>query len=177
MWGGTTTARRKDWLEITRRGLAEGWYQIIFGEVEKVERLPQGRLQTIINTKGQVAGQLTYTADFIIDATGLEAKASSNPLLADLISKFSLQLNPLGRIMVENDFEVTGMANGTGRMYAAGSMTLGGPMAAADSFLGLQYAGLRSVQAMQQMGAPELKRLGVFRSINQWLKWARKVQP
>ena len=177
MWGGTTTARRKDWVEITRKGLAEGWYQIVFGEVEKVERLPQGRIQTLINSKGQVAGQLTYTADFIIDATGLEAKANSNPLLADLIGKFALQLNPMGRIMVENDFEVTGMGNGTGRMYAAGSMTLGGPMAAADSFLGLQYAGLRSVQAMQQLGAPELKKLGVSRSISQWLKWARKVQP
>lgn len=176
-WGGTTTARRRDWLEITRRGLAEGWYQIVFGEVEKVERLPQGRLQARIVTKGQVAGQLIYTADFIIDATGLEAKANSNPLLADLIGKFGLPLNPMGRVHVENDFEVPGMRNGTGRMYAAGSMTLGGPLAAADSFLGLQYAALRSVQALQEAGAYELRKLGVLRSIGQWLKWAGKVQP
>ncbi len=176
-WGGTTTARRQDWLEITRRGLAEGWYQIVFGEVDNVERLPEGRLQTRIVTKGQVAAQLTCTAEFIIDATGLEGKAGSNPLLADLIDKFALALNPMGRIQVENDFEVPGMRNGTGRMYASGSMTLGGPLAAVDSFLGLQYAALRSVQALQEAGAFELKKLGVGRSISQWLKWARKVQP
>jgi pSer/pThr/pTyr-binding forkhead associated (FHA) protein len=176
-WGGTTTAHRKDWVEITRRGLREGWYQIVFGEVEKVERLPQGGLQTRITAKGEIKGQLAYAADFIIDATGLEAKANSNPLLADLIRTFSLNLNLLGRVQVENDFEVTGMANGTGRMYAAGSKTLGGPVAAADSFLGVQYAGLRSVQALQQYGAPGVKKLGIGRSISQWLKWARKVQP
>jgi pSer/pThr/pTyr-binding forkhead associated (FHA) protein len=176
-WGGTTTAHRQDWVEITRRGLSEGWYQIVFGEVEKVERLPQGGLQTSITAKGEVKGQLAYATDFIIDATGLEAKANSNPLLADLIRTFSLNLNLLGRVQVENDFEVTGMANGTGRMYAAGSMTLGGPVAAADSFLGVQYAGLRSVQALQQYGAPGVKKLGIGRSISQWLKWARKVQP
>ncbi len=46
------------------------------------------------------------------------------------------------------------MSNGPGRVYASGVMTLGGPNAAVDSFLGLQYAALRSVEDLAAQHAP-----------------------
>jgi len=177
-WGGTTTAARADWRRIVSAGLSEGWYRIEFGDVEKVERdEDQNKVITSIRGRGLVQNRIELPADFIIDATGLDAKVTSNPLLADLVEQYGLQLNSKGRLLVANDFEIAGMRNGVGRVYAAGAMTLGGPYAPVDSFLGLQYAAQRSVDALGAIAPARLRRLNGLRSLAQWWRWARGVQP
>jgi len=176
-WDGTTTARRRDWVELTERGLREGWYQVVFGKIARVDRTPEGRLMTTVNATGQVTGELHYNTDFLVDATGLEAEARANPLLNDLIDTYGLELNPRKRLHVANSFEVPGMRNGEGRMYAAGAITLGGPNAGVDTFLGLQYAAWRAVDSLIAAGAPNLRPIRGWRSVSQWLKWARNVKP
>jgi pSer/pThr/pTyr-binding forkhead associated (FHA) protein len=175
-WGGTTTADRGDWERIVATGLREGWYQIAFGEVERVEPDPQGHPITYIQEKGR-KGQLTLQADFIVDATGLDAKVKTSQLLDDLVTHYSLPLNHLGRLSVSNDFELVEMRNQQGRVYAAGAATLGGPYAPVDSFLGLQYAVLRSVDHLAINRAPNLHRLNAISSLGQWCKWALNQSP
>ncbi|MEC4816799.1 MAG: FHA domain-containing protein [Scytonema sp. PMC 1069.18] len=174
-WGGTTTADRHDWQHITEEGLKEGWYKIVFGEVERVERDPQHRPVTYIQEKS--FGQITLEADFIIDATGLDAKVDTNPLLEDLVTHYNLPLNHLGRLTVANNFEMVEMRNGKGQMYLAGAITLGGPYAAVDSFLGLQYAALCAVDSLAAARAPGVKRLNAISSFKNWLKWALNQSP
>ena len=54
-------------------------------------------------------------------------------------------------------------------------MTLGGPYAGVDSFLGLQYGALQIADDLAGIGfAP---RLGVGRSLRQWWRWARNRTP
>jgi len=176
-WGGTTTADRGDWRRIVQAGINQGWYQITFGEVERVERDDQkGRTVTYIQEKG-LKGQFRLDADFIIDATGLDAKVTSSPLLDDLVSHYNLPLNHLGRFAIANDFELVEMRNQGGRIYAAGACTLGGPYAPVDSFLGLQYAALCSVDGLAATKAPGLHRLNPFSSFVQWLKWVNNQSP
>ena len=174
-WGGTTTADRLDWQNITEEGLREGWYKIEFGKVKAVERDGQNRTITHIDEKG--FGQTTLDADFIVDATGLDAKVEKNPLLNDFVTHYHLPLNNMGRLEVTNDFELLEMRNQKGKMYVAGAITLGGPYAAVDSFLGLQYCALRSVDALVASRASGLHRLNVFSSFGQWLKWAFNSSP
>ncbi len=174
-WGGTTTADRVDWQHITEQGLKEGWYKIEFGEVEKVERDTQNRTITYIQEKG--FGKMTLDADFIVDATGLDAKVKANPLLEDLVEHYNLPLNQMGRLAVANNFEMAEMRNGKGQMYAAGAITLGGPYAAVDSFLGLQYCALCAVDGLAAAHAVGLKRLNAFSSLGQWLKWVLNQSP
>ncbi|MDJ0697461.1 hypothetical protein, partial [Mastigocoleus sp. MO_188.B34] len=174
-WGGTTTADRIDWQNITEEGLSEGWYKIEFGKVTKVERDAQNRTITHIEEKG--FGETTLDADFIIDATGLDAKVEANPLLDDFVKHYHLPLNKMGRLEVANDFELLEMRNQKGKMYAAGAITLGGPYAAVDSFLGLQYCALRTVDALAKSRASNLQRLNIFSSFGQWLKWALNQSP
>jgi hypothetical protein len=176
-WGGTTTADRYDWREIVDNGIRDGWYQIRFGSVKNVEREEDGQLATVIKGKGQIEEESRLVADFIIDCTGLEAKIETNPLLRDLLEHHNLGRNPKGRFKVANDFEIIGMENNKGHMYASGAMTLGGPYAAVDSFLGLQYSAQRSVDSLTRLRAPGLRYLNGFRSISQWLRWARGVTP
>ncbi|MGB3518875.1 MAG: FHA domain-containing protein [Elainellaceae cyanobacterium] len=175
-WGGTTTADRRDWQQIVQEGLRQGWYKIEFGEVERVEpSTGQGTLTHIRDRDFKGTRQLQ--ADFIIDATGLDAQVSANPLLDDLVTCYGLPLNPLGRLAVSQDFELPDLRSGQGRVYAAGAMTLGGPYAAVDSFLGLQYAALRSVDSLAAAKAPGLHRLSGVRSLLQWMKWVMNVAP
>jgi uncharacterized NAD(P)/FAD-binding protein YdhS len=175
-WGGTTTADRRDWQQIVQEGLRQGWYKIEFGEVERVEpSTGQGTLTHIRDRDFKGTRQLQ--ADFIIDATGLDAQVSANPLLDDLVTCYGLPLNPLGRLAVSQDFELPDLRSGQGRVYAAGAMTLGGPYAAVDSFLGLQYAALRSVDSLAAAKAPGLHRLSGVRSLWQWMKWVMNVAP
>ncbi|NJM21103.1 MAG: FHA domain-containing protein [Richelia sp. RM2_1_2] len=174
-WGGTTTAVRHDWQRITEEGLRDGWYKIEFGEVESVERDAQNR--TITNIKEKGFGQMTLNADFIVDATGLDAKVQASPLLEDLVERYSLPLNHLSRLVVANDFELVEMRNDKGKIYAAGAMTLGGPYAAVDSFLGLQYSALTAVDGLAIARAPGVHRLHPITSFGQWLKWVTNQSP
>ncbi|MEA5541581.1 FHA domain-containing protein [Limnoraphis robusta Tam1] len=194
-WGGTTTASRQDWREIVNQGLIQGWYRIVFGRVEQVEKIAGERTLTTIREQG-IEAQIQLEADFIIDATGLDAHVQTNPLLNDLVTHYNLPLNALGRLQVANDFELVemrsvsvtlptgktatvspGSSTPKGRMYAAGAITLGGPYAAVDSFLGLQYAALQSVSSLAAIAAPNVKKLGILRSFNQWFKWVMNQSP
>ncbi len=176
-WGGTTTARRKDWRRIIRTGLREGWYQQGFGNVKRLERTPNGQLAMLVQGIQPGQPENWLFTDFIIDCTGLEHGLECHALLQDLVTHHQLSLNPKGRLKVTNDFEVIGMGNGDGHVYAAGIMTLGGPHAAQDSFLGVQYSALRSVDALAAMHAPGVHRINGFHSLRQWFRWVRGVQP
>ena len=183
-WGGTTTADRKDWQELVTRGLEQKWYRLLFGCVQSV-------CSKICNLQvgyGEVGAagiqQFTQEANFIVDATGLSAAVTENPLLKDLIERYQLPLIDKKSLQVSNEFEMTALTSADtlsrqapGRMYAAGVTTLGGPYAAVDSFLGLQYSALRSVQHLAEINAEGLKPLSVTRSFSQWLRWVNNQTP
>jgi len=96
-------------------------------------------------------------------------------MLADLLAHSGATRNPSGRLGLNRSFEVLGARSGPGRLYATGAMTLGGPYAGVDSFLGLQYGALQIADDLAGIGyAP---RLGVGRSIQQWWRWARNRMP
>ena len=176
-WGGTTTADRRDWQRIIQEGLQQGWYQIYFGQAKRIDRTPHGQLVTHLATGKRNQPEISLTADFIIDCTGLEAALDNNSFLKDMVKTYHLGRNPKGRLSITNHFEIEGMSNGPGRVYASGSATLGGPYAAVDSFLGLQYAALRSLESLEALHIPGLQKLTPQRSFVQWIRWARGVRP
>jgi hypothetical protein len=169
--GGHNNRDRRDWSVLLRRN-NQGWYKIEFGKSKSnANRLHYPYIQRrSLRTNA-------LEADFIIDATGLDANVTANPLLNDLVTHYNLPLNPLGRLSVSNDFELVEMRSSRGRMYAAGAITLGGPYAAVDSFLGLQYAALRAVDAIAAARIPGIGRLNFLSSSLQWLKWVANQSP
>jgi hypothetical protein len=176
--GGTTTADRLDWIEVVDTGLEQGWYEIQFGNVARVEQdKDSGKLSTVIRGKTAIQGASSLLADFIIDATGLEATLDNNPLLKDLVAHYELSRNIKRRLEVTPAFELEGLRNGSGRVYASGSITLGSAYAPVDSFLGLQHAAQRSVDDLLAQQDPGLRRLTPLRSLGQWLRWLRGAAP
>jgi pSer/pThr/pTyr-binding forkhead associated (FHA) protein len=177
LWGGTTTADRHDWKRIIRDGLRDGWYRSEFGTVKDVSPSPGGGTITHISSILGGGGTLELHADFIVDCTGAVHDPLRNPVLADLKQTYQVAFNRLQHMQVSDTFEVEGLRHHDARAFACGVTTLGGPHAAVDSFLGLQYAAMRSVDAMQQYKPKGLHRLDGMYSLGQWLKWARGAQP
>jgi pSer/pThr/pTyr-binding forkhead associated (FHA) protein len=184
-WGGTTTADRADWDAILSEGKREGWYRAFFGNVAGIE-LRDDKILTELESSQGFKEEVRLEADYVVDCTGLIAELDANPVLRDLIDTYELKRNKasgrgpeqrLSGLKVTNDFEIAGLRNGRGRAYAAGVMTLNGPYAAVDSFLGLQYAALRSVDHLSAHKAPGVSRFGPIRSVRQWWKWCRGKAP
>ena len=173
-WGGTTTASRKKWRDIVREGIDQHWYEILYGLVTKLERNSHGQVVTHAATN---KGQKTLTADFVIDCTGLISDPLESPFLKDLLLHYDLDFNPQGRFHVENNFEIKKLRNGRSRIYGAGIITLGGPYAPVDTFLGLQYAAHRSMEALAAAKAPGVRYIQGIYSLWQWLKWALNQKP
>ncbi|MGK7909548.1 MAG: FHA domain-containing protein [Synechococcus sp.] len=174
VWGGTTTADRTDWRDIVNRSLKEGWYSIRFGTVTQVRPNPNGGTLTTVT---EDIGEREVQADFIVDATGLDAEVKYNPMLEDLVQHYQLPLNPRKRLGVNKQFEVQPMRQRQGRIYAIGAIAFGGPYAAVDSFLGLQFAAQWVLDDMVRADAPNLRRLDGWGSFNQWIKWATNQAP
>jgi pSer/pThr/pTyr-binding forkhead associated (FHA) protein len=177
IWGGTTTADRPDWKRIVKNGIKEGWYRPEYGVVDEVRPGEGGKVITRIRSASLAGTILELPADFIIDCTGLVAAPERSPMLADLLQTYNLPKNPLGRVHVSNDFEIEGMRHGEARMWTAGAITLGGPYAPVDSFLGLQYAALRASRHMLRFRPKKMRKLNGIYSFFQWLRWATGGTP
>lgn len=169
--GGTNTPHRKYWLKQLDRGRREGWYKTWVGVVERVD----GDARSLTTRIKAADGVVELKADYIIDATGLEADIKEHRFLADLLEHSGAGRNVKGRLDVEPNFEVRGTRSGDGRLYAVGSTTLGGYYAGVDSFLGLQYAGLQVVEDLAKQGTGH--HIGPWRSTRQWFRWARGAAP
>jgi hypothetical protein len=167
--GGTSTPYRQSWEALLDRGRLGGHYQQWIGQVSSVEPGPNQTIATTIVDPDRRRARLG--ANFVIDATGLESDITEHRLLADLLSHGGATRNAFGRLEVEPSFEVTGTRNEPGRLYASGSITLGGYYAGVDSFLGLQYAGLRIADDLAGIGFGQ--RIGIGRSIREWIRWMR----
>ena len=171
--GGTTTPPRKSWQDQLVRAREGGWYQELIGTVVDVRPSGDGRVSTNIIDHDGAKSELV--SDFVIDCTGLEPAIESHPLFADMLAHAGIERNPLGRLDVTESFEVLGARSGDGRIYASGAATLGGPYAAVDSFQGLQYAALRIADDLAEQGFGH--RIGVRRSLRQWVRWVRDRPP
>jgi hypothetical protein len=113
----------------------------------------------------------------MIDCTGLNTHLATHPLLADLRTRYHLPQNAAKRLVVTPDFELKELRNGGGQVFMAGVMAFGNAFAPVDSFLGLQYAAQRSVDALIRENAPGLNLLDGLGSLRQWWRWLQGVEP
>ena len=169
---GTTTPHRKLWIKQLERGRQRGWYQEMVGQVVAVEPGEHNVIVTKIKTE---EGIVPLSADFVVDATGLEGDIREHRVLADLLDHSGAMRNPLGRLAVERSFEIRGTRSEPGRAYAVGTATLGSYFPGVDTFLGLQYGAQHITDDLASLGF--CRRITPARSISQWWRWMRNRKP
>ena len=172
--GGTNTAPRQSWRDQLARAGQAGTYVQHVGQVQSVEPTDDGQhVRTVVTDPNGQA--VSIDADFIVDATGLEASIRANRVLADLVDVTGAETNPKGRLETLETFEVAGTRNESGRLYACGSSTLGSKYAPVDSFLGLQYVAQQVIDDLAAIGA--IKHIGPLRSLREWWRWMMNRPP
>ena len=176
-WGGTTTSDRRDWQEVVVRGQREGWYNLYLGTIEQIK--PNGRNRLVVRIQDFAPPRACnrLVVDFVLDCTGLNARLTDHPILADLSHRYGLRPNAGGGLVVTPDFELKELRNGYGQVFMAGTMAFGNAFAPVDSFLGLQYAAQRSVDVLIRENAPGLRPLNGRQSLRQWWRWLRGFDP
>lgn len=185
--GGTTTADRKDWTRIIQKGLREGWYRVAIGKLEVRDLIGAGPTGKIVLDYSGPDTSLPreIQVDYVIDCIGLIGDVTNSEFLKDLVETYRLPRNQdynqkekaLRGLAVTNDFELAGLRQNGGRVYASGQIVNYGPHAAVDSFLGLQYAALRSVDHLHRVGAPNVSGFGALKSFGQWMRWRLNRKP
>jgi hypothetical protein len=172
LMGGTNTPWRRSWQRQMNEGRSQGWYRLVSGTVEGMKVREDGMVVSQVKTS---QGLLEVAADFVIDCTGLEADISEHRVLNDLLEHSGAGRNPVGRLDVERTFELRGTSSPPGTIYASGASTLGGYFPGVDTFLGLQVAAQEITDDLARRGF--CKKIGPFRSTQQWLRWVRNKQP
>ncbi len=81
----------------------------------------------------------------------------------------------MGRLEVDDHFEVRQARNGPARLYATGAMTLGSRIGPVDSFWGLTQAALYVCDDLA--GQDLCARMGILRSVAGWSRWMTGRQP
>jgi hypothetical protein len=185
--GGTSTCERADWRAIISHGTAEGWYRIVAGklEIKDLSGPKENRKITMAYSGADATFPKEIQVDYVIDCIGLIGNIANSEFLKDAIDTYRLPRNidytkkdkPALGFEMTSDFEIQGLRNGTGRVYAAGVITVHGPFAAVDSFLGLQYCALRSVDHLYSLGAPHISSFGPLKSFGQWIRWCANAPP
>ncbi len=125
--GGTTTAERSDWIGIVERGVEEGWYRPVYGNIAELTPLaaqgaqqPVGVQVSIDTVEGNVE---TLNADYLIDCTGLIADIRRSPFLADMLDTYRLARNHAYR--VTDGTATQGGETGLDRFFGLGGIVGG----------------------------------------------------
>ena len=186
--GGTTTVARRNWERIIADGRRKGWYRVAIGRLEikgLSEKGPAGKV--VMEYSGPDSSlPREIQVDYVIDCIGLIGDITNSEFLKDLVETYPVPRNrdlnqkdpvALCGIAVTPDFEIASLRHDGGRVYAAGQIVDHGPHAAVDTFLGLQFAALRSVDHLYTIGAPNISRFGWLKSFSQWLRWCFNRAP
>ena len=164
--GGTTTPRREEWQQQLEEGRSAGWYRAHTGTIRDL-RLED---EAVIARMSPPHDSVELRVDYVIDCTGLDGDIEEHPVLRDLLKHGGAQRNPLGRLDVDQSFQLRGAESGEGRIYASGAATYGGYFPGVDTFLGLQISAQEIVYDLANRGHCDF--MGPVRSTVEWFKWA-----
>jgi pSer/pThr/pTyr-binding forkhead associated (FHA) protein len=113
--------------------------------------------------------RITYEnekADFTIDCSGFDESVDKNKFYKRIINDYNLKINEEGGFSLGDNFEIEKLCTYKNRVFVSGIAARGNSYGPVDSFLGQQYVAMKAIDVI-----PEIKKLSVEKSFNEWLKW------
>ena len=135
-------------------------------------RRPDGRINTRILTSDR--GPVDVAADYVIDGTGLEADITENRVIKDLFEKTGAVRSPYGKLDVELSLRGQGHAEHRRHDLRVGFGDARRPVRDGRLVPRPAVPGVSaSADELAKLGF--CKKIGVGRSISQWIKWCRNT--
>ena len=146
VWSSPTAIPKKAWLKKVHNALKSGYYKIIIGKT-------------------------SVALDYVIDAGGFDDRVIADDFFNDLVKTYKVPLSVSGGIRTDESFRIDGMYSPNGAVFVSGVGASGNYYGPVDSFFGMQYISLKSIDLLASMSWLRIKKLNILRSFNAWLKW------
>jgi hypothetical protein len=156
-----TSPKRRGWAARIQRGVAEGRFEQIIGEIDVIEPGPAGLRIHIVSRHGQDPGWLDVTG--VIAGTGFTKSVLTIPLLRRLIEHYGLPVEE-GRMRLTTNCGLPGLDEPRSRLAMMGIFA-NTVIPHGDTIAGLKYIGRRfaadCARAERVRPLPIFRRLGM----------------
>jgi hypothetical protein len=156
-----TSPKRRGWAARIQRGVAEGRFEQIIGEIDVIEPGPAGLRIHIVSRHGQDPGWLDVTG--VIAGTGFTKSVLTIPLLRRLIEHYGLPVEE-GRMRLTTNCGLPGLDEPGSRVAMMGIFA-NTVIPHGDTIAGLKYIGRRfaadCARAERTRPLPFFRRLGM----------------
>jgi hypothetical protein len=136
-----TAPTRRGWVDKIVEGRAQGRFEEMIGEIDKVEPGPAGLRVHVGSVHGEDPGWLDVTG--VVAGTGFNKSALTIPLLRRLISYYDIPIDG-GRIRLKTNCGVPKLDQPDSRLCMMG-LTANSVIPHGDTIAGLKYIGRRFV--------------------------------
>lgn len=134
-----TTPKRRGWAARVQRGVAEGRFEQIIGEIDRLEPGPAGLRIHIASRHGPDPGWLDVTG--VISGTGFVKSVLTVPLLRRLVEHYNVPVEE-GRLKLRTNCGIPGLDMAVSRLCMMGIFA-NTVIPHGDTIAGLKYIGRR----------------------------------
>jgi len=170
-WSAASTPPRTQWLRDLKKAAATQSYRTVYGQIARIE--PEAARLAIQITPASKAAEnpLTIQADYLIDCSGFDDQIAHHFIYTDLMATYQLPTTPAGSLQVNPNFEVETLSTPIGKVIVSGSGAAGNHYGPVDSFLGHQYAAVKTIESLSMLPWTKIRQLNPVSSVRAWLQW------
>ncbi len=136
-----TSPRRRSWISKVRRGIEEGRFDQLIGEIDRIEPGPAGLRIHVSSRHGPEPGWLDVTG--VVAGTGFVKLALAVPLIRRLVEHYALPVDD-GRLRLRSNCGVPGLDREESRLCLMGLLA-NTVVPHGDTIAGLKYVARRFV--------------------------------
>jgi len=170
-WSAASTPPRTQWLRDLKKAVASQSYRTVYGQIARIE--PEAARLAIQITPASKAAENPFTiqADYLIDCSGFDDQIAHHFIYTDLTATYQLPTTPAGSLQVSANFEVEALSTPIGKVIVSGSGAAGNHYGPVDSFLGHQYAAVKTIESLSLLPWTKIRQLNPVGSVRAWLQW------
>lgn len=136
-----TSPSRRGWIGIIRRGIEEGRFDQVIGEIDSIEPGEAGLSVHVTSAHGADPGTLEVTG--VVCGTGFVRSALAIPLVRRLVEQYQLPVRD-GRLVLRSNCGIPGLDLDESRLCVMGLLA-NATIPHGDTIAGLKYVGRRFV--------------------------------
>jgi len=170
-WSAASTPPRTQWLRELQKAAVARRYRTLYGQIAHIEQQGARLAIQITPSPPATSDAVTIQADYLVDCSGFDDQVAHHFIYTDLMTTYQLPTTPAGSLQVNAYFEIETLSSNAGKIIVSGSGAAGNHYGPVDSFLGHQYAAVKTIESLSTLPWTKLRPLNLVRSLRGWLQW------